>query len=349
MNLIIAVLFAITVMLAFIEDYMKEIHKIFILAFYAIFMVALATTKDVDHTADAANYEEIFLNNDSPIVELATEPTYIYLSRIVLAMGGTIGTMFLIYALISIPAKLLALYKMSYPYIFTALIIYIPIYFEVQDLIQIRAAAAATFLFFSIFTIVKKQYVKTALLLICATLFHYSALCYLPFLIIGNRKLNRTARMIVAGLLPLCFGIYFLKLDFFSFLPSSIFGKLDFYKETSELGGWDEIEPPYLNVYFLAKCVVLYLCLYYYDTVTEKIPSAPILINLFASSMLFLLVMATIPVIAGRISDIYGIVDCIVMTFCLYLITPAHYVRIAITIAGLYMLLHNMLFTEYFT
>jgi hypothetical protein len=59
--------------------------------------------------------------------------------------------------------------------------------------------------------------------------------------------------------------------------------------------------------------------------------------------------MATIPVIAGRISDIYGIVDCIVMTFCLYLITPAHYVRIAITIAGLYMLLHNMLFTEYFT
>lgn len=348
MHFIIAVIFAITVFLAFVEDYMEELHKLCILAVYVIVMVLLATTKSIDNTADAADYEEMFMNNDDPLFEIATEPTFIYMSRLVLALGGTIVVMFLIYALITIPAKMRALSLMT-PYIFTALVVYIPIYFEVHDMIQIRAAAAATFLLLAMLELGNQRYWLTALFTLCAILFHYSALAFVPFMIWGNRRLNTTMRIFVAVLIPVGWAMYFLKMDWFSLIPSALTGgKLDFYKEASEAREWDELSPPFLNLYFLAKCVVLYLCLYYYDYIVERNRLAPVLINIFAMSIFFLLSMATIPVVAGRVSDLYGVVDCVVFTFCLYIFSPRYMARIAITLAALFMLVYNMVNTEYF-
>ena len=197
MHLTIAVLFAITVVIAFLEDYLKEVHKIVILAGYAIFMILLATTKSIDHTADAPIYEHIFYNNDELLVELTTEPTYIYLSRIVLFFGGSLMIMFLIYAVITIPTKLKAIYNLT-PYIFTALLIYIPVYFELHDMIQIRAAAASAFVLSSLIPLSNKKYWQATLLVIIAVLFHYSSIIFIPFLFIGNRKLSYNGRIISA-------------------------------------------------------------------------------------------------------------------------------------------------------
>lgn len=349
MHFIIACLFAITVVLAFMEDRLKEVHKTGILIGYVLFMILLATTKSIEHTADAIGYEEMFLYNDNMLFEIATEPTFIYLSRAVLALGGTIVTMFFLYAVLTIPAKMRALHQMT-PYIFTALVVYIPIYFEVHDMIQIRAAAAAMFLLWALLMLADHRYWMSALLAICATLFHYSSIAYLPLLLIGNRRLNLVWRIVVACLVPFCFTLYFLKLDLFQLIPAAIIGgKLDFYQKAAETGEWEELSAPYLNLYFLAKCAMLYLCLYYYDVIVAKNRLAPILINTFASSICILLSMATIPVIAGRISDLYGIVDCIVFTFLLYLVSPRYMARAAITVAALFMLVYNMINTEYFT
>ena len=275
MHLIIAALFAVIVIIAFYEDYLKEIHKFAILTGIVVFMIVLATTKSITNTADAPIYEELFYNNDNPIFVIATEPTYIQLSRLVIALGGTVVSMFFIYAVITIPAKMRMLYTMT-PYIFSALIIYIPYYFEVHDMIQIRAAAAATFLLFFIYHICKKNYLYATLFLVCATLFHYSAIVYLPFLFIGNKQLSETGRIIVAVLVPICFVMYLLKIDWFSLLPSALlWGKLEVYKESTEKGEWEEFLPLYINIYYLAKCVVLYICLYYYDVIVKNNRLAP--------------------------------------------------------------------------
>ncbi len=349
MHLIIAALFAVTVIIAFFEDYLKEIHKYAILAVYAVIMILLATTKSITNTADALDYEVLFYNNDDPLTVIATEPTYIQISRLVLALGGNIVALFFIYAVITIPAKLKALYSLT-PYIFTALILYIPVYFEVHDMIQIRAAAAATFLLFCIYQIYQKHHLAATLYLVVATLFHYSAIVYLPFLFIGNRQLNKYGRIAVACLVPICFMMYLLKMDWFSLIPESlVWGKINLYKEMSETGEWQELYPLYYHLYFLIRCGVLYLCLYYYDTIVKHQPIAPLLINIYATSICFLTSMSTIPVIAGRISDMYGIIDCIVFTFLFYIISPKYLVKIGITLTGIYMLIYNILFTDYFT
>lgn len=349
MHLIIAALFAITVLMAFIEDYLEEFCKVMVLGAYVLFMVLLATTKSIEHTADALVYEDMFLNNDNALVEIATEPTFIYLSRLILLFGGSVMAIFFIYAVIAIPTKLKAIYTMT-PYVFTALLIYVPVYFELHDMIQIRAAAAAAFLLSSLIPLSKNHYWQAMLLMIGGILFHYSAVVYLPFLLLGNRKLNLIGRFIVAGLVPAGFVLCLMKKDLFSLIPSSLFGgKVDYYKASAEAGGWGDISLPYKNLYFMTKCVILYLCLYYYDLIVKKNPFAPILINLFAASIVFLLSMSTISVLAGRIRDIYGIVDSIVFTFCLYLVSPAFVARIAIAFVGFYMLIYNMFTTDYFT
>lgn len=349
-SLIIAVLFVITVGLAFIEDKLQERDKIIILAGYVVFMVFMATTKSVENTADASLYEYFFYKNDDLLIQLTTEPTYIYLSRMVLALGGTIGVMFFIYAIISIPAKIKVLYSIT-PYIFTALMIYIPVYFELHDMVQIRAAAAAMFLIASLIPMSKGNYWLSVALITGGILFHYSAAVYLPFILIGNRKLNVTTRVIIAFLFPICFAMYLLKTDLISLIPemsSTIGYKLKEYKEKAETidntGGYKI----YTNLYYIAKVIMLYLCLYFYDYLSEKHRMAPLCITLFSVGVLFYPAMYTVPVIAGRISDLFGLVDCIIFTFLLYLIEPKYWARIAIAIVGLYMLVYNMFFSEYF-
>jgi len=351
MHLIIIVFFAITIFLAFYEDRLKERDKMVILAGYVVFMIILATTKSIKNTADALAYEEMFYNNDDFITALTTEPTFLYISRTILFLGGTISVLFFVYAVIAIPAKIKILYNMT-PYIFTALLIYIPVYFELHDLIQIRVSAAAMFLLTSLIPLSKGHYVKAALLMIAGILFHYSAAVFLPFLFIGNRKLNKVFRVIIVILIPVCFAMYLLKKDWFSLIPtfgSTIGYKIDVYKESAEKGEWEEFYPLYANLYYLSKCGMLCLCLYFYDYLIEKHKMAKLFINLFAASTLFLTSMATIPVIASRVSDLFGLVDCIVFTFLLYLIEPKYWARIAITVIGSYMIVYNILFTEYFT
>ena len=347
MQLIISVLFIITVFLAFLEDHMKEVHKISILAAYAFFMVLIATTKSIEHNADGYTYEMLFYNNDNILVELATEPTYLYLSRIVLACGGTIVVMFFIYAMISIPAKLRALYAMT-PYIFTALIIYIPVYYELHDLVQIRAAAAATFLLSAILYISRKRYWVATALLIVGFLFHYSSIFFFPFLFIRNRRLKRVGRIILACTLLAFFALYLSGRDIIQLIPAnSITGKIEAYQQDSDKGLW-EMALLYKNAYYMLKFVFFFVCLYYYDYLVEKIKMAPIIINLLAASLLAPTLFSSIPVIASRTSDLFGIVDGIVFTYVLYLVSPRFLARTLVTVVGLYMLIYNMLVSEYF-
>lgn len=347
MHLLISGLFAVTVVMAFLEDYLKEIHKIVILAVLATLMVLLATTKSIDHTADGTIYEHIFYNNDEILTQLTTEPTFLWLSRLVLALGGGLIWMFLIYALIAIPTKLKALYGMT-PYIFTALIIYIPIYYELHDLIQIRATAACAFLLLALNPLSNKRYWTATLLMIIAILFHYSSVVFIPFLFIGNRQLGYNSRLVVACVIPVCFVIYLMGKDLFSLIPSSILGgKLDYYQKTSEKGEW-EMALLYKNVYFMLKVAMMYLCLYFYNHIVENNRLAPLLLNLFLASILSPMLFSTIPVIASRVSDMYGIIDCIVFTFALYLFSPRYLARFGILIIGIYMLIYHMMSDDYF-
>lgn len=344
MFVVASLLLIVAFVLSFLEEYLSSRVKLSVFACMTLIMICLPTFKDINTTADARFYIEYFQNNDDPLIEAMTEPTFIYLSRLLINCGLGIEVLFFIYAFITIPTKLIALSKLT-PFFFTALLIYIPVYYLLQDVIQIRAGAAAAFLFLSLYLICEKKYIWTTIAFIAAILFHYSAIVFLPVLIWGNRKLYLPVRIFLLFLIPLGFFMYFKEMDLLSFLPESLTqGKVDFYKESAENGSqFAEFVIPYKNLYLMSKCLLLFLCVFFYKSIIIEMKYANIVILLLAASVFIKLSMSTIPVIAGRLSDLYGITDCVVFTYILSFVKPSWVVRCVIFGIGLYMLIYNYL------
>lgn len=349
MNTLLVILFFIVVVLAFFEDYLEDRHKLYALLSLAAVMVVICATKEVGVDPDSEIYEDIFLNNDDLLYVLSTEPSYIYISRMVLAVGGTVSVMFLIYSLISVPTKLFAIRKLT-PFCFLALALYIPVYYELHDLIQIRAAAATAMLLIAIPSLHERRWRIGVPLMLVATVIHYSTIMALPLLYFGNKEMNTRWRMIFACIVPLGFMFYMVHIDILSLIPSSLFGgKLDFYKNSAETGAMDEMITPYKNVYFMLKCILYLFMLYYYEMVKKETPYITILLKYMAVSIFAMFAFSNIPTLATRTSDLFGVVDPIVFTYSLYLTKQPIVPRIGVILLGAYMLVFNIVVSEYFT
>lgn len=349
MYIFLFVLFLVVAFLSFLEDSINERNRWCILAVMIPFMIFAATFKDVSVVADSEAYESMFYDNDNPLVEIATEPTYVYLSRLVLMFNGGIACMFFVYAMISIPTKMWAIGKMT-PYFFSALVIYIPVYYELHDLVQIRAAAAGAMLMLTIYNYVVGNKKNMLLSFVVAILFHYSSISFLPVLLFGKYMTGKRTRNTLAIVVPIGFILYLTHRDLFSLMTfSSIGAKVEYYKDSAEIGGnWSEMLAPYKNLYFLIKCAFLYLYIFYFDFLKRQSKYFTFICVIEAGSLFWLLSMATIPVVATRISDLYGIIDAIFFTFVFYIVEPKIAVRICIIAVGLYMYVYNMLNSNYF-
>lgn len=333
MNIIILSIFAVVTILAFVEDYMQIWQKQIALTAICIILVCVAAFKPMT-TTDAGTYAYYFYFNDDPIIEIATEPTYIWLSRLILALGGEAIVIFIIYALLSIPLKVSMLWHLT-PYIFTAMIVYVGIYYPMHDVVQIRCGVATAFLLWSIVPLAKKQYPKTVALTLIATLFHYSALAFLPIILIGNIKITKYLKYVIGAAIPICLILYTVNISAVSLIPSSLIeGKVDLYKEMSESGNWVEYVP-YKQVTFLAEFALLYIFLFFYDTIEKDCTYAPILIKILVFEMIFITMFAEIPVLGGRLHELFGAFDAIAFTCCLYCIKPKFIVRVGICLFSL--------------
>lgn len=346
MNILILSIFAIVVVLAFLEDYMQSWQKLLFLIGIGIALICIATFKPMT-TTDAEIYEYYFYYNDDELVELVTEPTYIQLSRLVMAMGGEVIVIFFIFSMISIPIKLFALWKCT-PYIFTAMIVYVGIYFPMHDVVQIRCGVATAFLLLALIPLAKRQYWQATGLMLVATLFHYSSLAFLPVLLVGNIRVNKYWKYVLGAAIPVCLVLYTLHIGAISLLPSSLIeGKIDLYKEMSETGNW-VMYVPYKQLTFLAEFVLLYVLLFFYDTIEKHSVYAPILIKILVIEMGFITMFSDIPVLGGRLHDLFGMFNTLAFTCCLYCIKPRYAARIGITVFALGYFLIQMFDRMYF-
>lgn len=346
MNILILSIFAFVVVLSFIEDYMPSWQKVMILVGLGIAMISLATFKPMT-TADASTYEYYFYYNDDIIIEMVTEPTFIYLSRLVWAMGGEIIVIFFIYAMLAIPLKLSALWK-STPFVFTAMIVYIGIYYPLHDMVQIRCGVAAAFLMWALVPLAKRQYLLSLGLTLCATLFHYSSLAFLPVIIVGNIRVNIYWKYFLGASIPICLGLYLLHFDVLTLIPSSfIQGKIDLYKEMSEAGDW-AMYVPYKQVTFLSEFALLYVFIFFYDTIEKHCIYAPILIKILVIEMAFITLFSEIPVLGGRLHDLFGTFNALAFTCTLYCVKPRYVARAGITLFALTYYLIQMFDEMYF-
>lgn len=346
MDILILSIFAIVVALSLIEDYMPAWQKILVLITIGIAMIFISAFKPMS-TADAENYEFNFYNNDNFLIEMTTEPTFLYLSRLYLSFGFGITAMFLTYALISVPLKLTLLWKLT-PYVFTSLIVYVGIYYPMHDVVQIRCGAAIAFLLWAMIPLNKRQYFKATVLLVVATLFHYSSLAFLPILLFGNMKINKYWKWFLGVSVPICLLMYIAGFSFINLIPQSLIGgKVDYYKDMSETGVSDSLVP-YTQIRFMGEFALLYVFIFFYETIEKHCSYAPILIKVLALEMGYHIMFADIEALGNRLHDLFGMFNVLAYTQCLYCIKPGYAVRIGITLICLIHYLEQMLSNMYF-
>lgn len=339
MYIFLIALFICILILAFVEDYLTGAQKLCILAVLSIVMIAAAALKDITIVADAEEYEQMFYNNDDAVVEISTEPTFIYISRLVLALGGGVAWLFLIFAIISIPLKIGIMQKMT-SWIFTALVIYVSRYYALHDLVQIRAGAACAFLISAVYFRCKKQPLLCTVFFVIALAFHYSSLAVLPILLIGNRPANKPVKIIMASIIPIGFLMAYIGKDVFSLVPSAIVrGKVELY--SANAFAYDTIVP-YKSGVTLVKCLLFYFFLYYYDYLCERVKHFPIMMYFEAASIYAILMLTTIPVLCIRLSELYGFLEPLLFVCCLYCIKPQYVARICLVCIGTFILIANM-------
>jgi hypothetical protein len=190
--------------------------------------------------------------------------------------------------------------------------------------------------------------VKAVLLWLVAVLFHYSSLAFLPVLLFGNIRITKYWKYFLGAVIPICLALYVVNIGAISLIPGSfIEGKLDLYKEMSDSGDWD-MYVPYKQLTFLAEFVLLYVFLFFYDTIEKHCIYAPILVKILVIEMGFITMFSEIPVLGGRLHDLFGMFNALAFTCCLYCVKPRYVARIGIVIFSLGYYLIQMADQMYF-
>lgn len=346
MDALILSIFAIVVGFSFLEDHLSAWQKFMLLFSICIALVCISTLKPMT-TADAANYEKYYYFNDNIIIEAMTEPTYIYLSRLFLSLGFGVIAIFLTYALIAIPIKLTLLWKLT-PFAFTAMMVYVGIYYPIHDVVQIRCGVAVAFLLWAMIPLQKGKYLWAIALFLIAILFHYSSVAFLPILLVGNMEIGKRWKWFLAISIPVCLLLYLAGFGAVSLLPGeAIEGKLDYYKEVHDTGG-EEKYVPYKQITFLAEFVMFYVFIFFYDTIHRHCRFAPILIKVLALEMGYLILFADIEVLGRRLQELFGMFDALSFTCLLYIIRPRYIVRLGLAAYCLFHYVVQMLSEIYF-
>ncbi len=310
-----------------------------------VVLVSIATFKEVGFDNDSENYEFSFMHYDDTYVMLGKEYSFYILSKFFRTFTDDVHIMFFIYAGTGIVLKMIAFTKLSKLY-FLPVLIYLGNYYILHDLTQIRACLVSGLLLYVVIYISEGKKRKAALLLLIGCIFHYSTLAMFPLLLMGNKSLTNKQRLIWSLIVPAGFALCVLKINLLTEIPIPYIGeKLAMYQELSEkgvVGGTINV----FNAVFVVTCLAYLYILYFYDTIIEHNKYLPIMIKMTGLSIGLFLVLSFLPVLAFRISELYGIVEIIVFSTIYYTIKPEWLAKSVVAIFGLALFCINVFYVQ---
>lgn len=308
--------------------------------FCIIILVLIAAFRpagtDKDHAIYLQYYEDI---NSIPFSFL--EPTYFLIAGISrILFNGPIG-IFILYSILGVSLKGMAFIKLS-KYYSISLILYFGSFFLLHEMTQIRVGVAAAILLLSIPSIVERKPQKFLIYLITGCLFHYSAIIFGFVYFLNPRRINPilyigmiffTFLAVLAGF-NLTMFFQLIRLGFIS-------DKLNAYKMLLEAGVNSDIK--LLNPLLFLRIIIVTWLLLKWEILQEKNRYSVILIKVYAFSIFFFIAFSDLPVLAGRLSQLFGIVEIVLVPFVIYILNPK-YIAVAIAIMFAMLIMYKQLY-----
>lgn len=319
----------IIISLVYLEDYLGE-YKKYVYWGLCCLLVVFSAFRPVGVDPDSKAYEQIFLNNEAD-AEFLIDPSYMFLVGVFRGMTDDVHFLFLFYAIIGISIKFYAIRRL-FPLCFVPLVVYFGNYYILHDYIQMRAAIASAILLLALKPLAEGKRLVALGWLLVANVFHASTLALYPVLFFSN-SLSRVWRYVLLAVTPIGTVLFLLHWNFIAALPIPfVQEKMELYMALTEMEAFEELTLKYPFIWIHYAAIVY--ALYFYDTIIEKCPALPLLLKIMAYALLCYYVLSPIPVIAGRMHELLGIVEVVLLPCVCYTIRPLWCGRLAVCVVG---------------
>ena len=308
-----------------------------------IILVLLAAFRPIGIDNDSETYELYFRDNDNPLYLLLVEYSFLFIAKCLRLICDDVHSIFLLYAAVGISIKFWAFKKLS-PLWFLTIVAYMGNYYILHEFTQVRACLAASLLLIAVFPLTEGNRLKALVIILIASVFHYSSVAMLPLLLLSNKSLTTIERIAWASIVPLAYLAFFAQISISSLPIPYIGDKIEAYEKLKDQGFLDEINV--FNLVFLAKIGIYLYLLYMYDVIREHTPYITIMIKMLGLSIFSFAFFAFLPVLAFRISELFGIVEAVLFTYIYYTIKPDYLSKSIVIVIGISMFLINVFYNE---
>ena len=311
---LLTIILLITCILAFIEERLPE-YKWYLYILLGGILITMAALKPIGIDNDSGTYEIYFLHWDDPVFSVLVEPSFLFISQLLNHITHNVHWIFLFYASIGLTLKLQAIKKLT-PLVFLAMAVYVSNYFILHEFTQLRASIASGILLLSVKPIAEGRRKRATLYMLVAMVFHYSSAALFPLLLLNNKEMNLQQRVVWALVIPFGYVLWITGI-------SIVF-----------------------NLVYLVKILIYYFILYFYDTISGNNKYLPLLLKMEGLSLFCFSGLSAIPILAFRISELYGIVEVVLFTCVFYTVNPKWLGKLTVIIIALALFAINVFYND---
>lgn len=321
----LVLLFIACMALSFYEERLLQRDKVIIYMLLGVVMIFIAGLREAGVTPDSEAYEGMYYSGGKSITDKLTEPSFIIIRDILQSFNLGINALFFVYAIISIPLRMTAIWKISNMPLLT-LSLYISYYYQLHDVVQIRCAVASALFLLALYYRLEQKNYYSILCIFCGWLFHYSALVGLVIFLIDNKPLKQWHSAILYFIIPL--GIIFSMSgwDIAQFVPTELGGdKLQIYRELKEKGIEGDLEgiPFYNDPAILLNICLYYGCIFYRQLLSERNKYFPMLLKIMGLAFICKFTLGNLSsVLASRLFEYFDVVSIFLWTMAVYAFYP---------------------------
>lgn len=319
----------------------QYVHK----KFYLFVGIALILVSFVLDKSKLPDYEQYVVYFDVVGDVIVLEPTFLLIAYIVRLLNHEVFWGFLIYLLLGISIKLIAIKRLSSLCVLS-LAFYISSYWIYHELIQIRVGVAAGFFLLAIIPLYKRNLKHFLVYSFFAILFHYSAILILPLWFINGQLKNRVFYTL---LIPICMLLYIMHIDalaLLQYLPIPyVQDKIDTYSMVAQVGSDRGLITakeynPFITWYLLKAAIAMFLWLNI-KRVQVHNEYAVLLLKIYTIGIALLWCFPSIPVAATRCSEFLSIVQIVLIPLIVYIERKHKFLYIIPILYGIFWIYWN--------
>lgn len=338
MTILILIIYVVFCLLLFAEKTNKRPNKSFV--FLIGIVLSLIAAFRPETMPDYSEYLYVFTTGDSERMEIG----FMAIVEFFRSFIASPLFYFALFAIISISIKLYNIYITS-SFFFASMLIYISCVFILHDMIQMRCAIASGLLLFATRYVYKKKIISFLVTLCFALLFHYSAIIILPLWFLNTTHIKKSLYMSmipIAYMLALSGCLLGSLVQLIPFQP--IQNLWNMYDVAMETGKGDEIN--IFNMLHLARCLICIFILYNVNTISKHNKMVILLVKIYTISLVSLVIFSDIPVIAFRVSELYQVVEVLLIPLIIFTFKSPIVGKILISVISFGFLYINVIYNE---